>query len=73
MIYREIEIRRHAFVRAMEQGIGPDKIEAALKGGLIRYFGENYIKFIKQYKQHTIICIGIMCGMKIKIITIEKK
>ena len=31
----EIEIRRHAFIRAIERDISPDMIEATLKGGEI--------------------------------------
>ena len=43
----EIEIKRHAFIRAMERGITPDMIEATIKGGTVKRFGENNVKFIK--------------------------
>ncbi len=67
----DIEIKRHAFVRAMQRGVTPDMIEAALKGGRIKRFGKNNLKFYKQYKNFTVICVGQITGMKIKILTIE--
>jgi len=42
------EIKRHAFIRAIERGITPDMIEATLKGGSIKRFGKNNIKFFKK-------------------------
>ena len=69
----EIEIRRHALVRAMERGISPDMIEATLRGGRIKGFGKNNLKFYKEYKNFTIVCIDQIIGTKIKIVTIEIK
>jgi hypothetical protein len=69
----EIEIKRHAFIRAMERGITPDMIEATLKGGTIKRFGKNNVKFMKKYKQCTIVCVDEIIGHRIKIVTIEKK
>ena len=43
----EIELKRHAFIRAMERGITPDMIEATIKGGTVKRFGKNNMKFIK--------------------------
>jgi hypothetical protein len=37
--------------------------------GKIKRFGKNYIKFVKG----AIICIGEISGLKIKIITIERR
>ncbi len=69
----EFEIKRHALIRAMERYITPDMVEATLKGGKIERFGKNYLRFSKEYKRFTVICIGEIVGMRIKIITIEAK
>ena len=69
----DIEIKRHAFIRAMERGITPDMIEATIKGGTIKRFGKNNVKFIKKYKHCTVICVDEIIGHRIKIVTIEKK
>jgi len=69
----DFEIKRHAFIRAMQRGVTPDMIEATLKGGKIRSFGKNNLKFQKEYKKFTVICVGEIVGVKIKIITIETK
>ena len=69
----EFEIRRHAFIRAMQRGITPDMIEATLKGGKIRRFGKNNLKFYKKYKRFTVICVDQIMGTIIKIVTIEAK
>ena len=68
----EIEIRRHAFIRSLERKITSDMVEATIKGGKIKRFGKNNVKFIKKYKRFTVICIGEIIGTKIKIFTIEK-
>ena len=69
----EIEIKQHAFIRAMERGITPDMIEATLKCGTIKRFGKNNIKLIRKYKHFQVICVDEIIGNKIKIVTIEKK
>ncbi len=69
----DIEIKRHAFVRAMQRGVTPDMIEATLKGGKIEKFGKHNLKFHKKYKKFTVICVGEIMGEKIKILTIETK
>ena len=69
----EFEIKRHAFIRAMERGVSPDMIEATLRGGKVERFGKNNLRFSKNYKRFTVICIGEMTGEKIKILTIETK
>jgi len=69
----DIEIKRHAFIRPMERGITPDMIEATIKGGNIKRFGKNKVKFIKKYKHFHVICVDEIIGHRIKIITIEKK
>lgn len=69
----EIEIRKHAFVRAMERGITPDMIEATLVSGKMKRFGKNNVKFMKKYKHFTVICVDKIIGNKLKIVTVERK
>ena len=69
----EFEISRHAFIRAIERHITPDMIEATLKGGKIERFAKNGIKFFKDYKEITVICVGEIMAMRIKIVTLEVK
>jgi len=64
----DIEIKHHAFIRAVQRKISPDLIENCIKNGSIKRFGKNYVKFISK----SIICIGEISGLKIKIITIER-
>ncbi len=63
----DIEIKHHVFVRAMQRKIHPDFIENTIKNGKIERFGKNYVKFISK----SIICVGELSGLKLKIITIE--
>jgi len=65
----EVEIKHHAFIKAMERGIHPDLIENCIKNGGIRRFGKNYVKFMTK----SVICVGEVIGLKIKIITIERR
>lgn len=69
----DFEIKRHAFIRAIERNVTPDMIEATLKGGKIERFGKNNVRFIKEYKRFVVICVGEMVGTKVKIFTIETK
>ena len=69
----EIEIKRHAFIRALQRGVSPDMIEATLKGGKIVRFGKNNLKFYKKYRRFIVICVDQIIGTKIKIATIETK
>lgn len=69
----DFEIKRHAFIRVMERNVTPDMIEATLKGGKIERFGKNNVRFIKDYKRFTVICVGEMIGTNVKIFTIETK
>jgi len=48
-------------------------IEATIKGGTIKRFGKNNVKFIKKYKHFQVICVDEIIGHRIKIVTIEKK
>lgn len=73
IIKYDIEIKRHAFIRAIERGISPDMIEATIKGGTIKRFGKNNVKFIKKYKHFHVICVDEIVGHRIKIVTIERK
>lgn len=65
----EIEIRHHVFIQAMKRGINPDLIEHTITNGKIERFGKNNIKFISK----STICIGIISGLKLKIITITRR
>ena len=69
----KIEIKRHAFIRAMERGITPDMIEATIKSGKIKRFGKNCVKFTKKYKHFDVICVDEMTVKRIKIVTIERR
>lgn len=62
-----IEVKHHVFRRAMQRSINPDLIENTIKNGKIERFGKNHIKFISK----SIICIGEISGLKLKILTIE--
>lgn len=68
----EIEIKHHAFKRALERNIDPDLIEDILKNGEIKKYGKHGIKFINKGSKRTIICVGEIIGTKIKIFTIEE-
>ncbi|MEK6934331.1 MAG: hypothetical protein AABW46_00470 [Nanoarchaeota archaeon] len=65
----DIEIKHHVFVRAMQRGIHPDLIENTINNGKIERFGKNYIRFVS----NTLICVGEVSGLKLKIITIERR
>lgn len=67
----EFELRRHAFIRAMERGITPDMIEATLRGGKVGRHGKNRYKFCKEYPGCTVVCVDRVEGDKIIIVTIE--
>ncbi len=69
----EFEIKRHAFIRAMQRSVTPDMIEATLKGGKIERFGKHNVRFVKDYKRFEVVCVGQMIGTTIKIFTIETK
>ena len=69
----DFEIKRHAFIRAIQRNVTPDMVEATLKGGKIERFGKHNVKFTKDYKRFKVICVGEMIGTKIKIFTIETK
>ena len=65
----EIEIKHHVFKRALQRNIHPDRIEDTLKKGKVKRFGKHYVKFITK----SLICVGEISGLKIKIITIERR
>jgi hypothetical protein len=69
----EIVFSRHAFIRAMQRGIGPDIIETTIKTEKIKRFGKNNLKFEKKFRNFTIICVDEKIGETIKIVTIVKK
>lgn len=67
----EFEIKRHAFIRAMERGVTPDMIEAALRGGFVERHGKNRYKFCMEYPDCTVVCVDRIEGERIIIVTIE--
>lgn len=69
----EIEIKRHAFIRAVQRRISPEMIEACIRSGKLKRFGKNNVRLIKQYKNFSVICVGEICADKIKIMTITVK
>ena len=68
-----IEIKRHAFVRALERQVTPDMIEATLKGGKRERFGKNYLRFSMDYKRFKVVCVDHVVGNLIRILTVETK
>lgn len=68
----EIEIKRHAFIQALKRGIHPDIIEFVLRNGKVKQYGKHGVKFVNKGRKRTIICVGQIVGMKIRIFTIEE-
>ncbi len=69
---KKVWISVHAIKRARKRKvILPDMLFAVIKGGKIKRFGKNQIKFIKPYKNRVLICIGEDKGYSIIIKTIE--
>jgi hypothetical protein len=66
-------IKRHAFVRAMERGITPDMIDAAIRSGRIERFGKRNVRFVKEYKDFDVVCVDEMIGSRIKIVTVTRR
>ena len=63
----EIVIKHHVFIQAMHRHIDPDLIEKTIKNGKVQRFGKNYVKFISR----SVICVGEISGLRLKIMTIE--
>jgi hypothetical protein len=57
----------------MERGVTPDMIEATLKSGKIERFGRRNIRFRKEYRRFTVICVDEIVGDIVKIVTIETR
>ncbi len=66
----DLEIKHHVFIQALRRGIHPDFIEDTLAKGKMERFGKNGVKFIARGSKRTVICVGEIVGMKIKIFTI---
>src|SRR4030042_1971442 len=52
----DVVIKRHAFVRAMERGITPDMIDAAIRSGRVERFGKRNVRFGKEDKDLDVVC-----------------
>lgn len=70
---RKVIFSYHSLIRADKRKIFISEVRAAIKSGKIKRHGKNYIKFIKKYKNRTVICIGEIIGEQIVIKTIVKK
>ena len=68
----EVEIKHHVFIQALKRNIHPDLIEDTLIKGKIERYGKHGVKFVSKGSKRTIICVGQIVGMKIKIFTIEE-
>lgn len=68
----DLIIKRHVFARAMERGIHPDMIEDCIRKGKMDRFGKNGVKFISKGSKRTLVCVGELSGITLKIITIEE-
>lgn len=69
----ELDIKLHVFQRALERGIHPDLIEDTIFKGKVERFGKHGIKFVSRGSKRTIICVGELIGIKLKIKTIEEE
>lgn len=69
----DIDIKRHVFVRAMQRGITPDRIEDTIMNGRVEHIANDRIRFVKEGSKRTILCVGEIRGLKITIFTIEAK
>jgi hypothetical protein len=69
----DIVIKRHALMRAMERGITPDMIDAAIRSGRVERFGKSNVRFVKEYKDFDVVCVDEMIGRRIKIVTITRR
>jgi hypothetical protein len=69
----DIVVKRHAFVRAMERGITPDMIDAAIRSGRVERFGKRNVRFVKEYRDFEVVCVDEMIGRRIKIVTVERR
>jgi len=67
----DIEVKHHVFIRAMQRGITPERIENIIYNGRIELFGNDRIKFVKEGKKRSLICVGEIRGLRIIIFTIE--
>jgi hypothetical protein len=68
---KEVVISTHAAVQAMRRRIHPEMVEATVLGGVHKHFGKRVIKFIRPFKNRTVICVGDDEGLRIVIKTIE--
>ena len=68
----EVEIKRHALIRAMARGIHLDIIEDTLQKGKVESYGKHGVKFVSKGSKRTVICVGQIVGTKITIFTIEE-
>ncbi len=69
---KEVWITVHAIKRARERNIiFPGMVYATILGGKLYRFGKNQLKFVKEYKRGSVVCIGEDLGPSIVIKTVE--
>ncbi|MFH1770681.1 MAG: DUF4258 domain-containing protein [archaeon] len=69
----ELEFKQHVFERANERDIDLEDIYSTIWNGKISRFGKNFVKFTKNYKNQKLVCVGILRGTRLEIITVYKK
>jgi len=77
MIYRnhwEIRLTNHAIIRANQRNICMDMAVETIVTGEIKRFGKNGIKFVRRFKDSTIVCVGEIKELnRVQIKTIERR
>lgn len=68
---KSVWLSPHALKRARRREIYPDMVYATIRGGKVKRFGKNFIKFMKRYKRGTVICVGEVVGQFVVVRTIE--
>ena len=69
----ELNITKHAFVKIDERNIDLYLIYKTLYNGKIKRLGKHGIKFILTGNKSTIITVGHIIGLNIKIFTVGEK
>ncbi len=69
---KPVIIRMHVIQRAEERGIlYPDQVLQVVNEGKVKRFGKRGIKFVKQSREGSIVCVGEETSQTVTIKTIE--
>jgi hypothetical protein len=68
-----VEVTRHALNQALTRGVTSDMVEATVRGGRIKRFGKNNMKFFRNYKNFTVVCVDEIRKDRIFIVTVAVK